>query len=69
MPNKKPREKSERELLEDIKRLLILIATKGKATQEEVGTCLGVGNTRINNILLGADFKKKKAKYGKKGKK
>lgn len=54
----KPREKDEREILEDIKRVLIIIATKGKATQEEVGKCLGVGKTQINNILKGIGMKK-----------
>ena len=58
MTNKKSREKSERELLEDIKRLLVIIATKGKTTQEEVGKCLGVGKTQINNILAGVGTKK-----------
>lgn len=63
MKSKKPREKSERELLEDIKKLLIIIATKNKASQEEIGKCLGVGRTRINNILMGVGVKKD----GKKG--
>lgn len=60
MTNKKtPREKTDRELLDDIKRLLILLITKGKATQEEVGTCLRVGKTQINNLLMGVGKNKK----------
>jgi DNA-binding transcriptional regulator LsrR (DeoR family) len=52
--NKSNREKSEKDLLDDIKRLLILQLTKGKATQEEIGKALGVRNTQINNLLMGA---------------
>jgi len=55
-----PREKSDKELLDDIKRLLILIATKGKATQKEVGKCLGVGETQVNNLLMGIGKNRKK---------
>jgi predicted transcriptional regulator len=45
-------------LLEDIRNLLILQLTKEKVTQAEVGKCLGVKNTRINNIILGVGKKK-----------
>jgi hypothetical protein len=64
--NNKPREKSERVLLEDIRRLLILIAVKGKATQKDVGKCLGVRNTQINNILMGVGAKENGQKQIKK---
>lgn len=63
MKNKKsPREKSDKELLDDIKRLLILLITKGEATQEDVGKCLGVGKTQINNLLMGVGKNKKNSK-------
>jgi len=54
--------KDDKELLRDIRDLLILIASKPKASQKEVGKCLGVGETQINNILMGVGRKKSRRK-------
>jgi len=37
--------------LEDIRSLLILIASKSKATSDEIGKVLGVGGSQVRNIL------------------
>jgi len=55
---KKPREKSERELLEEIRSLLVIIASKSGAKSDEIGKALGVGGSRIRNILTGVGKKK-----------
>ena len=47
-------------LLEDIRRLLIILVTKGKVTQKEVGEALGVGQTQIANLLKGSGKNGKK---------
>mgnify|MGYP001120367158 CR=1 FL=1 len=39
--------------LEDIRALLILIASKPRATSDEIGRVLGVGGSQIRNILSG----------------
>lgn len=57
---KKPREKSERELLEEIRSLLVLLVSKSGATSDEIGKCLGVGGSRIRNILTGVGKNKNK---------
>jgi len=62
MKSKKPREKSERELLEDIKSLLVLIASKSNATSDDIGKCIGVGGSRVRNILTGVGKNVKKRK-------
>ena len=58
--NKPRREKSERELLEEIKHLLILLAFKSGAKSEDIGKCIGVKGSRIRNILTGVRKSKKK---------
>ena len=58
--------KDEKQLLEEIKSLLILIASKSGAKQEEIGKCLGVSGNQVGNILSG--FTKNKKKDGKKQK-
>jgi hypothetical protein len=45
--------------LSDIKNLLILSASKPKVTSDDIGKCLGVGSSRIRNILAGASKKRK----------
>ncbi len=62
MKKKKPREKSERELLEEIRNLLVLLISKSKTTSNEIGKCLGVGGSRIRNILTGVGKNKKNSK-------
>jgi len=52
-------EKTEK-LLEDIKSLLILQASKAGVSSEEIGKCLGVGGSRIRNILTGVGKMKEK---------
>ncbi len=60
MPKKnKLREKSERELLEDIKSLLILALSKSGFTSEQIGKSIGVKGSRIRNILSGVGKNKK----------
>ena len=56
---KKPREKSERELLEDIKSLLILTLYKSGTKSDQIGKVLGVKGSRIRNILSGIGKTKK----------
>lgn len=45
--------KDEKQLLEEIKALLVLIASKSGAKQEEIGKCLGVSGNQAGNILTG----------------
>lgn len=58
----KPREKNERDLLEDIKSLLVLIASKSGSNSEQIGKVLGVKGSRIRNILTGVGKNKKNSK-------
>jgi len=60
MKTKKSREKAERELFEEIKALLVIIASKVGVTSEEMGKSLGVGGSAIRNILSGTKHKNKK---------
>jgi len=50
------------EELADLKALLILGIVKPNAKQGDVGKALGVGNTQISNIIIGANKKKRKKK-------
>ena len=52
------------EKLDDIKNLLMLIASKNKATSDEIGKSLGLSDSYIRGILTGAG-----KKYSKKSKK
>lgn len=53
----KPREKSERELQEEIKTILLVIASKLGAKSEDIGRALGVDGSRIRHILRGSEKK------------
>lgn len=49
-------EKQFRTLMEElvtIKKLLILSISKGRATSDEIGKCIGVSGGMIRNILAG----------------
>ena len=48
------------DLLDDIRRLLIILVTKGKVSQKEVGEALGVGQTQVANLLKGSGKNGKK---------
>jgi DNA-directed RNA polymerase specialized sigma subunit len=39
--------------LSDVKKLLILIATKNKASQTEIGKLLGISDRQVRNLLSG----------------
>ena len=54
------REKDDKQLLEEIKILLILIASKLGAKQDEIGKSLGVSGNQVGNIISG--FAKKRGK-------
>jgi DNA-directed RNA polymerase specialized sigma subunit len=44
--------------LQDIRKLLILYASKSGATSDQIGSVLGVGGSQIRNILSGASTAK-----------
>jgi len=46
--------------LQDIRKLLILYASKTGATSDEIGKVLGVGGSQIRNILAGQKASKRK---------
>lgn len=48
-----PREKSEKELLSEIKSLLVVIASKLGAKSEEIGKAIGVKGSQIRKIRTG----------------
>lgn len=39
--------------LKDVKKLLVLIAVKNKASQAEVGKVLGIKDRQVRNLLAG----------------
>lgn len=53
MVNKNLETSSDDHTLDDIKRLLILLVTKGKATQKEIAETLNITPAQVNNILKG----------------
>ncbi|MGD0177862.1 MAG: hypothetical protein ABSA50_06990 [Candidatus Bathyarchaeia archaeon] len=39
--------------MRDVKKLLVLIAVKNKASQTEVGKLLGITDRQVRNLLVG----------------
>lgn len=46
--------------LQDIKKILIVYASKSGATSDDIGKVLGVGGSQIRNILAGGKSRKLK---------
>ena len=59
---KSSRQKSERELLEEIKALLIVTASKLGVKSEDMSKALGIDGSVIRHILAGTKYKKKNAR-------
>lgn len=53
MAKKKTNEKSEKELLSEIKSLLVVIASKLGAKSEEIGKAIGVKGSQVRKIRTG----------------